>query len=156
MGRDGRRDRGSGPSAVHPLLAGRGLVEHPFVSPMLGSGPRRDAGAGPSIGLARRLLGWRPGGGERTVTCIACGADVARGEAREYDKHGDRFDRGDKRFEHLCKGCHRKLDHKPRRGLEATLVEFEAGDRSREEFLAWYCDRVDEGDGSRDEPLGRG
>ncbi len=41
-----------------------------------------------------------------TVTCLACGTERPRDEAREYDKHGDRWDRDGKTFEHLCKSCH--------------------------------------------------
>ena len=32
------------------------------------------------------------------VTCIACGEEVPRSSAREYDKHGDRWTREDKQF----------------------------------------------------------
>lgn len=76
--------------------------------------------------------------GRRAVTCIACGSDVLRSDAREYDKYGDRYDRRDKEFEYLCKPCHRDLCHQPRRGLEDVLVESGAGEQSRERFLADY------------------
>ena len=84
---------------------------------------------------------WRDAG---TVTCIACGASVARDEAREYDKHGDRWDRSDKRFEHLCKPCHRDLCHRPRDEVEGLLLEADAGERDREAFLADYLGALEE------------
>lgn len=74
------------------------------------------------------------------VHCIACGTEVARTEAREYDKHGDRFDRDDKQFEYLCKPCYREYSHQPRDGLEATLVEAGAGTTDDDTFLEQYCD----------------
>jgi len=72
-----------------------------------------------------------------TVTCIACGDTVARSDAREYDKHGDRWDRAGKSFEFLCKPCDRERCHRPRDGLEARLVEA-AGAGSPERFVARY------------------
>jgi len=36
------------------------------------------------------------------VTCISCGVSIERSDAREYDKHGDRWDREGKEFEYLC------------------------------------------------------
>jgi hypothetical protein len=72
------------------------------------------------------------------VTCIACGQSVARTDAREYDKYGDRFSREDKEFEFLCKGCHRECCHQPRGGLETLLVESGAGEADREEFFAAF------------------
>jgi hypothetical protein len=82
--------------------------------------------------------------GDASVTCIACGTDLARGEAREYDKHGNRWDRGDKEFEHLCKPCYRELCHQPREELESLLVEVEAGEHDREGFIESYCGTVEE------------
>ena len=79
-----------------------------------------------------------------TVTCLACGTERPRDEAREYDKHGDRWDRADKTFEHLCKSCHRELCHQSRDELEALLVDLEAGERSRDAFLASYLAAVEE------------
>ncbi|WP_436909074.1 DUF7562 family protein [Halosimplex marinum] len=76
------------------------------------------------------------------VTCIGCGASVPRSGAREYDKHGDRWRRDGKRFEYLCKPCHRDCDHQPRDGLEATLVEAGAGEVDRARFLRRYFDLV--------------
>jgi len=73
------------------------------------------------------------------VTCIACGETVSREDAREYDKHGDRWVRRDKEFEHLCKRCHRDLTHQPRSGLEDVLSAAGAGERDREAFLDTYC-----------------
>jgi len=79
------------------------------------------------------------------VTCIACGQSVFRSDAREYDKHGDRFDRVDKEFEHLCKPCYRDLCHQPRNELEDLLVDLEAGSGlPREEFLRRYSETVEE------------
>ncbi|WP_336000948.1 DUF7562 family protein [Halorientalis halophila] len=78
------------------------------------------------------------------VTCIACGDSVARSDAREYDKHGDRWNREDKEFEFLCKRCYRDLCHQPRAGLEALLVESRAGHRDRDAFVAALCDRLAE------------
>jgi len=77
------------------------------------------------------------------VTCIACGSSVARSDAREYDKHGDRWDRENKEFEYLCKRCHRDLCHQPRKGLEALLVESEAGESDRDAFLARYHELIE-------------
>jgi hypothetical protein len=76
-------------------------------------------------------------------TCPACGASLQRAAAREYDKHGDRWERTEKEFEYLCKPCHRELCHQPRRGLEATLVECGAGECDRETFLARFLDSTD-------------
>ena len=73
-----------------------------------------------------------------TVTCIACGDRVARTDAREYDKHGDRWDRRDKRFEYLCKGCFGDICRQPRDDLEATLSAAEAGETDDETFLAQF------------------
>ena len=73
-----------------------------------------------------------------TVTCIACGESVPREDAREYDKYGDRWDREGKSFEHLCKPCDREHSRQSRRGLEALLIELEAGEHSQEAFLRRY------------------
>jgi hypothetical protein len=91
-------------------------------------------------------------GSDRTdVICVACGTGITREEAREYDKHGDRWQRRDKEFEYLCKPCYREQCHQPRAGLEALLVESEAGECSREEFLARYAALVRERHGTPDE-----
>ena len=74
----------------------------------------------------------------KAVTCIACGSDLLRSDAREYDKFGDRYDRRDKEFEYLCKPCHRDLCHQPRRGLEDVLVASGAGEQPQEGFLTDY------------------
>jgi hypothetical protein len=84
------------------------------------------------------------GGGGTTVVCIACGESVPREDAREYDKTGDRWERHDKEFEHLCKDCFRDLSHQPRSGLEALLVDIEDDGLSEVEFLSRYLDRVDD------------
>lgn len=81
---------------------------------------------------------------ESSVTCVACGAAVPRSAAREYDKHGDRYDRADKAFEHLCKPCDRELCHQPRGHLEATLVAVEAEGRTPHRFAAAYLEAVRE------------
>ncbi|ELY87398.1 DUF7562 family protein [Natrinema altunense] len=86
-----------------------------------------------------------------TVTCLACGAERPRDEAREYDKHGDRWDRDGKTFEHLCKSCHGDLCHHPRDELEALLVDLEAGERDRAAFLTRYLATVEERYGTLEE-----
>lgn len=75
---------------------------------------------------------------DETVCCIACGADVSRTDAREYDKHGDRFEREGKQFEFLCKPCYREYSHQPRDDLESTLVEAGAGTTDDATFLKQY------------------
>lgn len=72
------------------------------------------------------------------VTCIACGSEVAREEAREYDKHGDRWDREGKTFEYLCKDCFRGLVKQPRDGLEASLEAAGAGSVPDHIFLELF------------------
>ncbi|EMA46372.1 hypothetical protein C448_06313 [Halococcus morrhuae DSM 1307] len=71
---------------------------------------------------------------------------MRRSEAREYDKHGDRWERRNKAFEHLCKACYRDLCHQPRDELEALLVEIqtELGSCSQETFLAHYEELVED------------
>jgi len=88
---------------------------------------------------------WRAGFNrtDKTVVCIACGDSVSRSEAREYDKEGNRWERHDKQFEHVCKPCFRGLCHQPRVGLEPMLVEIEADGLSQEEFLRRYVERVE-------------
>lgn len=80
--------------------------------------------------------------GASTVTCIACGESVERAAAREYDKHGDRWDREDKRFEYLCKPCDRERCHADRDGLEDRLVAAGAGECDRDAFLQRYFERA--------------
>lgn len=79
------------------------------------------------------------------VTCIACGEQIAREVAREYDKRGDRWDRHGKSFEFLCKACHRDLCRQPRDGLEERLTEAGAGERDRDAFLRAYRELSAEG-----------
>lgn len=81
-------------------------------------------------------------GSDGEVTCIACGDSVARDDAREYDKTGDRWERDGKRFEYLCKPCHKSCCHQNRDGLEATLVEAGAGETDQMTFLRRYCTLV--------------
>ena len=76
--------------------------------------------------------------GDDEVTCIACGAEVSRSAAREYDRYGDRWNRDDRQFEYLCKPCHREYCHQPRDGLEETLVRAGAGTTDRASFLRRY------------------
>ncbi len=79
--------------------------------------------------------------------------------AREYDKYGDRWDRANKTFEHLCKGCHSDLCPQPRGELEKLLGELEAGNPSQAEFLSRYVATVDDRYGpleeSRCPPIGK-
>jgi hypothetical protein len=82
--------------------------------------------------------------GDESVTCIACGTDLAREDAREYDKHGDRWERTEKSFEYLCKPCYRDQCHQPRDELESLLAEVGAGYSDRDEFLKAYCGAVEE------------
>jgi hypothetical protein len=83
-------------------------------------------------------LGWV--GGNQQVTCIACGETISREDAREYDKHGDRWDRKGKEFEYLCKPCHRNCCHQNRNGLEQLLVAAGAGRTDRKTFLRRFCE----------------
>ncbi|AEH36681.1 DUF7562 family protein [Halopiger xanaduensis] len=87
-----------------------------------------------------------------TVTCLACGDEVTRSMAREYDKYGNRWDREDKEFEYLCKSCDRELCHHPRNELEDLLVDLEAGERDQTAFLARYLAAVEERYGPLEEP----
>jgi len=91
------------------------------------------------------------GGGDETVTCPACGRTLDREDAREYDKYGDRFDRRGKSFEHFCKPCHDDLCLQGRTGLEATLVEIEAGEHADAEFFTRFAAETGERDGSIEE-----
>jgi hypothetical protein len=90
------------------------------------------------------MLGADPSGENTAVVCIACGESVSRSEAREYDKTGDRWERHDKEFEHLCKDCFRDLCHQPREGLESMLIDIEGGTLSESEFLDRYLTAVEE------------
>jgi hypothetical protein len=83
---------------------------------------------------------WPGRAAERTVTCIACGETLSRADAREYDKHGDRWSREQKRFEYLCKPCFRELSKGSREGLEECLAAAGAGETDRGAFLARYLD----------------
>jgi len=87
-------------------------------------------------------------GADRQVTCVACGETVAREDAREYDKHGDRWSRDGKDFEYLCKPCHRECCHQRRDGLERALVAAGAGRVDRETFLGRFCELVADEDDS--------
>lgn len=91
------------------------------------------------------------GGDNETVTCPACGRTLDREDTREYDKHGNRFDRHGKSFEHLCKPCHDDLCLQGRAGLEDTLVEIEAGRHADEEFLSRFAAETNERDDSIEE-----
>ncbi len=76
------------------------------------------------------------------VTCIACGTELSRSEAREYDRYGDRWGKRDHDFEFLCKPCYRECCHQPRDGLEDNLVSADAGHGDQIEFLTRYHDVV--------------
>ena len=93
---------------------------------------------------------WPSRGDDDGVVCIACGEQLPRGQAREYDKHGDRWDRQNKSFEYLCKDCHSELSHQPRGGLEALLtdVEDDAAADPGAAFLSRYWAAVER----RDDP----
>ena len=67
--------------------------------------------------------------------CIACGETLARSDAREYDKHGDRWDREGKQFEYLCKPCYQDAGQHSLDGLEEELIAANAGKVTDEEFL---------------------
>ncbi|MFA1611064.1 DUF7562 family protein [Halobellus rubicundus] len=100
----------------------------------------------PAISTPRR------GDDDRRVTCIACGETLDRDDAREYDKHGDRWSREGKAFEYLCKPCHRECCHQNRDGLEETLIAAGAGRTDRKTFLRQFCDLVaEDGDSNRTE-----
>ncbi|WP_257301090.1 hypothetical protein [Haloarchaeobius sp. FL176] len=88
--------------------------------------------------------GWRPWAfdPDEQVTCIACGDEVARDDAREYDKHGDRWSRDGKQFEYLCKPCYRECCHQNRDGLEEKLVAADAGRTDQRTFLRRFCERA--------------
>jgi hypothetical protein len=87
------------------------------------------------------------GSREESVTCIACGDAVPRDEAREYDKHGDRWDRDGKRFEYMCKPCQGAICHRDRDDLGATLLAAGAGYADRTTFLRQFNDLI--GDDAR-------
>ena len=93
---------------------------------------------------------WGAGDRSRTqVTCPACGRSLSGDEAREYDKHGDRWTRRDKTFEYFCRDCHDALSHRRRDGLEDLLVDINAGGCTTSEFLSRYWRAVE----ARDEPV---
>jgi hypothetical protein len=80
------------------------------------------------------------GNAARQVTCIACGETLARENAREYDRHGDRWIREGRSFEYFCKPCHRECCHRNRDGVEETLVAAGAGRADRGTFLEAFCE----------------
>ena len=80
------------------------------------------------------------GNSDQQVTCIACGETLARADAREYDKHGDRWSREGKTFEYLCKPCDREYCRQSRDGLEETLIAADAGKTNRKTFLRRFCE----------------
>jgi hypothetical protein len=88
------------------------------------------------------------GSRDDTVSCVACGETVDRVDAREYDKHGDRWEREGKDFEYLCKPCFRELTKLGRDGLEDALEAAGAGRVDDEEFLARFLGE------HREEPTG--
>ena len=81
------------------------------------------------------------------VTCIACGMTVPRSAAREYDRFGNRWDRDEKRFEHMCKPCHDVECHLPRGDLETFLVTVGSEHESPQTFVtAYYAALGDQAD----------
>lgn len=88
------------------------------------------------------------GAGDESVTCIACGETLPRTDAREYDKHGDRWARDGKEFEFLCKPCFRGITKHSRDGLEEVLDEVAEPEMSQEEFVAAFIDATRETAGS--------
>ncbi|WP_439028501.1 DUF7562 family protein [Haloarchaeobius sp. DT45] len=90
------------------------------------------------------MWGSRTDRGNETVTCISCGEDVPRRNAREYDKYGNRWERTGKEFEFLCKPCYRAECHQPRDELESLLCEIDATELTQEEFLQTYDRLVQE------------
>lgn len=90
------------------------------------------------------MWGSRGGRDRASVVCIACGDSLAREDAREYDKEGDRWNRRDKEFEYVCKGCYRELSHHSRDELEELLVDVEAdaGGDGPEAFVRAYQEAV--------------
>lgn len=81
---------------------------------------------------------------DRHAVCPACGRRVDRVDAREYDRHGDRWDREAKRFEYLCRPCHDALCHQGRDGLEELLCDVGAGEVDRGRFLRRYARAAEE------------
>ncbi len=94
---------------------------------------------------------WPGRGRTDTVTCLACGRRVERSEAREYDKYGDRWERANKTFEHLCTECHDECCHYPRDDLEALLVDLESECSDRSAVLTAYLAAVEERSGRLEE-----
>ena len=84
---------------------------------------------------------------DRPVTCIACGDRRPRADAREYDKHGDRWDREGKSFEYVCKPCFRELNKGRRDDLETTLERVGAGRVPLGTFLRRFAAESDAEDG---------
>jgi len=84
------------------------------------------------------------GAGNDTVTCIACGEELRRDDAREYDKHGDRWTREGKRFEYLCKPCFRDLTKHSRDDLENVLGDLAGRGLSQEEFVRAFVSQTRE------------
>ena len=76
---------------------------------------------------------------DRRVVCPACGQRLARADAREYDKHGNRWARGEKAFEYLCRPCHDGLTLQTRDGLEDALEASGAGEVDLETFLERFA-----------------
>lgn len=87
-----------------------------------------------------------------TVVCIACGAVVAREQAREYDRMGDRWERAGKRFEFLCKPCHVLECHLPRAELEDTLEAVGSEHDSPGAFVTAYYQAVRAEGGGEERP----
>ena len=84
------------------------------------------------------------------VMCIACGVEVSRHEAREYDRYGDRFQRRGKRFEYLCQRCDAELCRHPREGVEARLCAIEPVVTSRTELMRRFLSEHGQTSGQKD------
>jgi len=84
------------------------------------------------------------------VVCIACGVEIPRHDAREYDRYGDRFKRRGKRFEYLCERCDAELCHHPREGVEARLCAIESAVTSRTELVRMFLTDRGQTSGQKD------
>lgn len=84
------------------------------------------------------------GAGDGDVTCIACGAEIPRDEAREYDKYGDRWTRDGKTFEYLCKPCFRALTKHSRDGLEDALGDVAGRGLDQAAFVSAFLEATRE------------
>ena len=96
--------------------------------------------------LPNRSLYMGDSGGDRTVTCIACGAELPRSTAREYDKYGDRWGSEGESLEYLCTRCHQELNKQPRETLEINLENAGAGEVTNRRFFELFLNQLAEDD----------